>query len=171
MKIYSFEWDFIKLGTVIIILILAILIIPKSWALFEGQILTQEQIDGFDTNRTYSDTRSIFECRMENTGTRTFINGKWYYFKQFSCYDIERTQRNSSEYLVYRNDYQVSFPLLELRWCVDHPRGGRQLCFNFYRNWMQQQTKKDIMGTLENIQMLKNDYTDTNTTGMGGGLW
>lgn len=91
----------------IIILLGLFVLVPLAIAIEEGQNVTQQQLDGFDTTTI---DKTFLQCQNEGIFlTQNFL------MKEYSCLNL---REHGSDYLVFRQDYQASINLITLRDCV-----------------------------------------------------
>ena len=72
-----------------IILVIIVLLSVAVLAYYDGQTIPQSAIDNFDTNISFSETFTAFECEVfENAERKLTTSGKVYYSYKVGCWNI-----------------------------------------------------------------------------------
>jgi len=132
----------------------------------EGQIITQEQVNRFDTNLTYSEVRDAFQCQTISTGEKIYHAHAYYWVVIFSCFNVEEY---GDRYIIRTNTYYPAFKIAEYKQCVS--KQGKDFCVERYTGYIRRASKNKIMGILGVIKSYQDDYSDEDTEGLAGDIW
>ena len=119
------------------------LMIPLALALTEGDTYTQNQIDNFHIENvdTIGEMKNLFECQYEGVGTIKWIGGKEYYYRPFSCLQLDKY---GDGYILNRQTYYPRLKMQDYRNCVD--KFSDVIPIQYAREYCQEEGNNVLIG-------------------------
>jgi len=134
-----------------------------------GQIVSQNSVNNYDTDKTFNELWIDLDCTILKNGVRQIVNNKIVFMYQVECYDL--MMYDSDSYIIYRNSISKYIPLEliknGIRWnCGDNPsQECKSETIGFYKNNLRNYYINNIMSFLNKIYSWqeKGDIQDTIT--------
>lgn len=145
---------------------MAVCLLFFASAVYEGQILTQSQINNYDTNITFQEAIEDLDCQLISAGEKVFHEHRYYYVKSFSCLSIAPKE---DSYLVIRDTYYIGFPISRFKDCVE--LFGIDKCKTAFNRDLKKRAKENILGIIEKIKGYQDVTDDADVTGLDGAIW